>query len=322
MRSTRVVAAVISVAIAATGCARSSQVDPGASTPTSTACSPAKNSASGRTSETLNVDGEQRTYELDVPASYAGAKPTPVVFTFHGRGSTGSQQLFLSGMDQVGNQNNFIVVAPSAIDGQWQFPLTGSQTTADTAFLTELTTALETRLCIDKTRIYASGMSLGSAMTFVLACAKDRKFAAFGGVGASFYRQQCNESAPAPFIYFHGTADPIVPFEGGSVSGSPVGSLTARVSPATENIQKWAAHNGCPAKPSKKQIGDTTLIAWTGCTNNASVDFYRINGSGHTWPGADETIALFLEPQLGSTTQSVKASELMWKFFQGYQLGG
>ena len=81
-------------------------------------------------------------------------------------------------------------------------------------------------------------------MTFALACAPKQSFAAFGGVGASFYRPVCNAAPPAPIIYFHGTADPVVPYEGGRVAGSPARSITARVTAANQNMADWANHNG------------------------------------------------------------------------------
>ncbi len=85
-------------------------------------------------------------------------------------------------------------------------------------------------------------------------------------------------------------------------------------------MQDWATHNGCTSGPSDKEIGDTTLQTWTSCSNGADIDFYRVNGGGHTWPGTNETIATFLEGSLGKTTQDVDASELMWDFFKRFQL--
>ena len=64
----------------------------------------------------------------------------------------------------------------------------------------------------------------------------------------SFYRPVCNAAPPAPIIYFHGTADPVVPYEGGKVAGSPARSITARVTAANQNMADWANHNGCPQR--------------------------------------------------------------------------
>lgn len=316
--------ALVVTALLVTGCSRGTTGEsPASSGPTQTAaapCTPAKPATTGSSTAKLTVNGKQRDYSINLPPGYDGSKALPMVLTFHGRGSNASQQLLLTSLDTVSDKNDFILVAPNAIGGQWALPLIPGKATSDTTFITELVTALTQRLCVDATRLYASGMSLGSAMTFALACAPKQSFAAFGGVGASFYRPVCNAAPPAPLIYFHGTADPIVPFGGGKVSGSPSGSITARVSGANENMADWAKHNGCTTDPTVSDIGDTTLTVWSSCKNNASVDYYRVNGGGHTWPGASQLVADFTEQSLGKTTQAVDASELMWEFFSKYQL--
>lgn len=285
-----------------------------------TDCSTPRPAQAGTTSKTITVDGIPRSYQLNIPPSYDGTEPTPLVMTFHGRGSNASQQLLVTGFGEVSDKNDFILVAPDAISGQWDLPSASATATTDTGLVTQLLGDLRQDLCTDTSRTYASGFSLGSAFTFLLACAKQPTFAAFGGAGASFYRSECDTSPPAPIIYFHGTKDPVVPFEGGTVAGSPANDPTSSVTPATKNMADWAAHNKCQAGPSKKKIGDTTRLVWNKCAGNADVDFYRTNGGGHTWPGSSETIAAFLENSLGKTTQAVNATELMWEFFAQYKL--
>ncbi len=328
LTSTVATIGVTAVALASflTGCSRTETSSSSASAaPTQSAaapCSPAKPATTGSSVQKLTVDGKRRDYSLNIPPNYDGTKALPMVLTFHGRGSNATQQLLLTSFDTTSDKHDFILVAPNAIGGQWDLPLIPGKATSDTAYITELVTALTQRLCVDKTRLYASGMSLGSAMTFALACAPKQTFAAFGGVGASFYRPVCNAAPPAPLIYFHGTADPVVPFEGGKVAGSPTGSITARVSGANQNMADWAKHNGCTGDPTVSDLGDTTRTIWSGCKNNASVDYYRENGGGHTWPGASQLVADFTEERLGKTTQAVDATDLMWQFFEQYQLPG
>ena len=319
MKRIGTIAATATVALVLASCGVVGQQDAQPSVSAPTTCNPSRSAPSGTTSQTLSVGGTTRTYQLVVPTSYDGTKPTPVVFAFHGRGGSGAQQVTYTGISQAANANGYIAVAPDAQDGQWQFPMVPGQQTPDTTFISELQSHINLTYCTDQTREYAEGMSLGSAMTFVLACSPERKFAAFAGVGATFYRPQCNTSPPAPIMYFHGTDDPIVPFGGGAVSGSPANGPTSRVGAATEVMADWAKHNGCPAEPKQTTVADTTLIRWAPCKSNAVVNFYRINGGGHTWPGSDETIALFLEPSLGKTSVT-DANKLIWAFFTQYSL--
>lgn len=253
---------------------------------------------------TREVQVGKRSFLLHVPTDFQN--PSPVVFTFHGRGSNAQQQLLLSGFEQVSEEGRFLVVAPEAIGGRWDF------TGRDPEYLRAVAAAIP---CADPARVYASGMSMGSAMTFALACAPQRKFAAFGGVALTLFEPQCESTPPAPIIYFHGTDDEVVPFGGGQPTGEPI-DLPAV--PAA--MRDWAEHNGCTADAVQKVGKDVTLREWTGCDAGADVDYYRIRGGGHTWPGASEFIADAIEPRLGRTTQSVDASRLMWEFFQRYTL--
>lgn len=242
---------------------------------------------------------------MHVPRDFQN--PTPVVFTFHGRGSNAQQQLLLTGFEQVSEEGRFIVVAPEAVDGRWDI-LGGS----DASYLNKVYDAVP---CADESRIYASGMSMGSGFTFALACAPNRRFAAFGGVALTGFANACAKAPPAPIIYFHGTKDPIVPFRGGQPQGEPIA-----LQPVPKVMREWAAHNGCQTVTADRVGADVSFTQWSDCTANADVDYYRVIGGGHTWPGTQKIIADAIEPTLGRTSQTVAASQQMWEFFKDYSL--
>lgn len=253
---------------------------------------------------TRQVTLGQRSFLLHVPRDVRN--PAPAVVTLHGRGSNAQEQLLLTNFEQLSEEGRFLVIAPNAIGGRWD--LTGPK---DFAFIDAVLAAVP---CLDRSRVYASGMSMGSAMTFALACAPQRQFAAFGGVALTGYRPVCDSAPPAPIIYFHGTADPIVPFRGGVPQGE-----TVTVQPVPRAMRQWAAHNQC-TQDTVERDKDVTQREWTACADNADVDYYRVRGGGHTWPGAQPFIADAIEQALGKTTQTVDASRLMWQFFEGYSL--
>jgi polyhydroxybutyrate depolymerase len=58
-----------------------------------------------------------------------------------------------------------------------------------------------------------------------------------------------------------------------------------------------------------------THFAWTGCAGATEVGLYRIDGGGHTWPGADPSKAI------GLTTQQVSATDQILAFFARHRLG-
>ena len=253
---------------------------------------------------TREVQVGNRSFLLHVPTDFRN--PSPAVFTFHGRGSNAQQQLLLTGFEQVSEEGRFLVVAPNARNGRWDF------TGGDNEYLRQVGAAIP---CADPTRVYASGISMGSAMTFALACAPERKFAAFGGVALTLFERPCQTTPPAPIIYFHGTKDEVVPFRGGQPEGEDIKLPAVPVA-----MQEWADHNGCTQDATDEVGNDVTLREWTQCQANADVEYYRVRGGGHTWPGASPFIADAIEPRLGKTTQTLDASRLMWEFFEGYTL--
>jgi polyhydroxybutyrate depolymerase len=106
-------------------------------------------------------------------------------------------------------------------------------------------------------------------------------------------------------IIFHGTADAVVPYEGGPVAtGSGI-----QVAPTEENAQRWAEHNGCSSLP-RETVLDTEVvqIGWAGCAE--PVVLYKIVGGGHTWPDGAVDVA-----RLGHTTRQISATEEMWELF-------
>ena len=115
-----------------------------------------------------------------------------------------------------------------------------------------------------------------------------------------------------PIAAFMGTADPIVPFNGGKVNCCG-GSIVAA---APASMAGWAAHDGCDAQPEAQKLSsDVTLRQWPGCQPSGEVRFYIINGGGHTWPGSaiDATF-------LGKTTKQISATDTLWAFFQAHPL--
>lgn len=273
------------------GCSNNSSAGP------TTACDPGP-------SGTRTVEVGKRSFIMHVPRDLIS--PAPVVFNFHGRGSNADEELLYTGMTQESEGGRFILVLPEGINGRWD--LRGG----DDAYLQKVYDAVP---CKDTSRVYASGMSMGSAMVFYLACQPDRKFAAFGGVALAVYSPRCAGAPPAPIIYFHGTSDEVVPFSGG-----PAGGTRYVLAPVPSAMRGWAKHNACADREVADRGKDVVLTRWSSCSADADIDFYTINGGGHTWPGTDRLIASATRDTLGRTTRTVDASALMWKFFEQYAL--
>jgi polyhydroxybutyrate depolymerase len=279
-----------------------------------------------------------RSWTIYAPSDYDPTKPTPVVVLLHGRPSNGAGMAFLSGMNGVAENNNFIVVYPDGIDNEWnaQFDisasdvsLTGRRSTLpqdDVGFLKTLMGDLAQDFNIDRSRLYLGGFSNGSFMTYRMACSAGDTFAAFAAISAGLYvelARYCRRSEPTPILIMNGTADGSVPYNGVLVP-NPQGGEPIRISLSVEDtVATFARRNGCD------MAGESTTFAERGqspgtnvvrfvprnCRPGADVVLYAINGGGHTWPGHPRP-----QMQMGATNMDMDAGEVIWDFFSSHTL--
>jgi polyhydroxybutyrate depolymerase len=235
----------------------------------------------------------------------------------HGAGLWGAAQRETSQWNDLADEQRFIVVYPSGVGGKgvrvWRVE-PGAGLMKDVRFISELIDTLRAAYNIDSTRIYANGLSNGGGMSFVLSCTLSDRIAAVGMVAAAqtIPWTWCTDARAVPMIAFHGTADPEVPYNGGSSWVSP------RPFPSTPRwAANWARRNRCGANPVESTVAaDVTRRAYTNCVDDAAVVLYTIQGGGHTWPGGTPLPKWFV----GRTTRSINATSLMWSFFGEHPL--
>ena len=273
--------------------------------------------AANRDNGSFVSSGDKRDYLLYVPRSYDPTRPTPLVISMHGAGLWGAAQRETSQWNELADSQGFIVVYPSGIGGKgvrsWHVE-PGAGLMKDVRFISELIDTLKVSYNIDSTRIYANGLSNGGGMSFALSCMLSDRIAAVGMVAAAqtLPWNWCTDHRPVPMIEFHGTADPEIPYNGGSSWISP------RPFP---NVPRWTANwarrNRCGATPIESTAAaDVIRRTYTNCADDATVVLYTVQGGGHTWPGGTPLPKWFV----GRTTHSVDATRLMWAFFSEHPL--
>lgn len=263
---------------------------------------------------TLVMDtGEERSYLLRLPADYDPTQRADVVFTFHGAGSSMLQQLAYSDFMALADRDQVILVSPDAnkiydysgnpLGDYWSSAWEANlrERDFDVDFIRQLVNGVQDEYCTGD--FFAAGMSAGGDISSAFQCLQDSPFKAHAPVTYAYYNSdECRDAPPRPMIYFHGTADFIVPFDG---QGAPWFDP-----PVPELMQNWAAHNGCNPVASEDAISpEVTRYSYNECT--AAVTWYKVTGGGHTWPGGVPF------PVLGLTTEDVDASELIWAWFFG-----
>lgn len=261
---------------------------------------------------TIVSGGIERTLHVHVPAQYNPAVPTPLVFNFHGFTSNGAQQRLLSGMDGKADQEGFISVHANGtgVPASWNAGAccgyAQENQIDDVQFVRDMLTELENRLCVDATRIYATGMSNGGFLSHRLACDLSDRIAAIAPVAGPSVLATCQPSRPVPVLHFHGGQDLVVPYLGSTSLGFP---------PVEANIAAWAQRNGCSEDIEEVLVqGDASCIAYSECPAGGEVVLCTIDGGGHTWPGGLPV------PALGKTSTDISATDFMWDFLKEHQL--
>jgi polyhydroxybutyrate depolymerase len=283
----------------------------------------------------LTVEGTAREVRVYLPRSLRPEMPAPLVYNFHGLGSSALAQEVYSGLVPLAEREGFVLVSPNGIGSPrgWRVPaLVEGQPDPerDLRFFDALHREVAGSLCIDLGRVYATGMSNGAFFSSALACARPQVVAAVAPVAGVFYPPQGCQ-APVPMLAFHGTDDRIVPYRQG---------LIFNVIPyagAEAYVDAWARLNGCAPSPALERLGSEVVRrAYQGC--QAATVLVAVEGGGHTWPGArledligrattgqpgsSQTPIPASLPDLGHTTVQVSAAEMMWAFFRQHARAG
>jgi polyhydroxybutyrate depolymerase len=163
-------------------------------------------------------------------------------------------------------------------------------------------------------------MSNGGGMAFVLSCTLSDRIAAVGMVAPaqSLPLDWCAATRPVPMIAFHGTADPMVPYDGGRF-GDPFNPVKPVFPAVRDVVASWAERNRCGVGPIESPVApDVTRREYADCAEGASVVLYTVLGGGHTWPGGKP----LPEWRVGPNSSSIDATSVMWAFFREHPLGG
>jgi len=159
--------------------------------------------------------------------------------------------------------------------------------------------------------VYATGFSGGARMASQLACDASAVFAAAAPVSGLRRPTPCPATRPVPVIAFHGTADPVDPYNG---NGQAYWTYSV-----PQAAQDWAEQDQCSAAPASSSGNGYTLSAYGSCAGGASVELYSVIGEGHEWPGGP-ALPGSLTSVLGPQSNAVDANRLIWAFFTAHPL--
>jgi polyhydroxybutyrate depolymerase len=282
----------------------------------------------------LTHDGLERTYLFHIPPSYDEAEPMPLVFALHGGGGTGENMIKLTEeFNDLADEKGFLVVYPDGIEKHWndgrkiENRRAHADNIDDVGYLKALVEHISQDYFVDPARIYSTGISNGGQMSYRLACEAPGTFAAIAAVVASMSEElhaTCSPEEPISVLVLNGTADPMVPWDGGTirVGRQEFGEAVS----ARETVDFWIEANQCDALPTVSELPDSdpedgTRVnreTYQGCASGTSVELFTVGGGGHTWPSGWQ---YFPEWMVGVTSRDVDANTIIWSFFSEHFKG-
>ena len=271
----------------------------------------------GFSDHSLDSDGDQRSYLLYLPENI-GTEPAPLVFSFHGSGGVPQNQVRTSRFDKLADEFGFVAVFPA---GAFTNSVTARSWNAnvepgvdDVQFVRDMIEDVAAMVSIDRSRIYASGMSGGGRISSRLACELSIVLAAAAPVAGLQYPDDCTVIRPIPIIAFHGLADRVNQYEV-SENSRPYWRMGVETA-----LDKWRQANGCSLAITDDRLSqEVRFYRWSECDGVAEIHFYQIRSGGHTWPGAaiPENVDISGPDRVD---QGIDASRLIWEFFSRHSL--
>jgi polyhydroxybutyrate depolymerase len=246
----------------------------------------------------IEVASGNRSYLLHIPPQYQPSTPMPLIVALHGLTNTDAEMRDLTHFNVVGDQRGYIVAYPQGLTDAWNggacCGLPVADNTDDVGFVSALIAQVEDNLCVDLKRVYATGFSNGGFMAHRLGCQLSDQIAAIGVASGEEAIPSCTPSRPVPVVQTHGTADPLVPYDGNPLLGFPSTMTT---------MTGWAMRDGCATTTTTiGVVGAMTCISWNGCAGGSNVVLCTDQGGDHEWFGGGSLWVNNMPPATGFVT--------------------
>ena len=250
--------------------------------------------------ETITVDNTTRNFISYVPAALP--EKAPLVISLHGMNQDAAYQRDQTQWNACADTAKMVVVYPNGNNKAWD--ISG---TSDLRFIETLIDTMYERHHIDRNRVYLTGFSMGSMMTYHAMANLSHKIAAFGPVsGVPVDGRNPSGPYPVPIIHVHGTADNVVYYNGDA------NHVAGGYPSIPEYVKKWAMFDECDMTPvtikpypAGMTSSGATMTRYTDGKNGCEVALISIEGKGH-WHSNDPASVI--------TTQEI------WNFCKRYSL--
>jgi len=236
--------------------------------------------AAGSHELVVQHDGIERTFGVHVPLVHDNDIPAPVLMNLHSLllGGPSLRNAFSTMSNQTVKSETagFIVIEADGTPHPSDFGIDAYSWNAgeaccnpqeargidDVDFVVSVLEQMLETLCIDRRRVYASGMSNGGYMSHRLACEVPGYFAAIAPVVGSFSPElTCSTVRGMPVLQISGSLD----------------NLSSRQA----SVDRWLVQNECGPETTVTVENDTTCTTHTSCRDGVLVRHCVIDPGAH-----------------------------------------
>jgi polyhydroxybutyrate depolymerase len=236
----------------------------------------------------IDVAGQKRTALFVEPERLKRA-PRTAIIVLHGANNGSGRRIQANlGLDEMLRATGAVAVYPDALDGAWN--VSGEGGPDDPAFLRALAARLVADGVADRRKIFLIGASTGGMLALRIGCQSPDYLAGVGALIAGLPAKIAAACKPPPlaFLLLNGTANPLMPYQGGLVK---LPGFKDEIASAEATMAPFAAANECSSQRSAHEFpdrdpGDGSRVIMerlVGCKR--MVELVRVEGGGHTLPG-------------------------------------
>lgn len=242
--------------------------------------------------------GGERPVQLLASANYDHSTETPLLIALHGYGVTGYLLLAFTGLRDLYEEEDVLVVAPEGVigaDGAPSWNIEGTccnqHDTDDVEYLVDLVEEISSVYNVDRERVYVFGHSNGGTMAYHLACERPDVFKGIASLAGPTVGETCQPDEAVSILHIAGTDDDSVLYDGGNFStGVPYEG-------AFPGLESWAVRNGCDddwqdGEPLDIDVDlpgtETTVTRNDSCPPGIGLELWTIEAGGHN-PGFQDS---------------------------------
>ena len=270
----------------------------------------------------IEHEGLERSFLIYVPTNIK--ENAPLVVAIHGYTSSAKTLMGYSGINQIADKEGFLVAYPQGTKDSRDnnffnvgYEFHSDSKVNDVNFIREIVHNLTKDYKLNSKRVFATGMSNGGDMSYLLACTSSDLFTAVAPVAGVMMKdtlENCNPVKKIPIFEIHGTKDSISKFEGDMNNEDKWGAYYDLPSTIEFWVNKHALNEKETIQLKNKNTEDGTTITFERYWSDESqqeVWFYIVNDGNHTWPGMT---GLFSR----TANQDINSAEEIWKFFSKF----